>query len=330
MDILIVVLCVYLVAVTAVLLYRSFRSEDMAAPLQRLSQAMQQEQMRSAVLSEKLERLDPIARMVGRISDDLTRVQTYVVARQDLERRTAESISRLEAIIAGTQTKGAAGENILEVVFSQLPAEWQLRDYRIGDKVVEFGLRLPNGLVMPIDSKWAATPLLERFLASDDLDEKRRLKTKIESEVLARAKEVRKYLDPNFTVNFGVAVVPDAVYDLCSGILAKALRFNVVLTSYSMFVPYLLLVFQTVLKTSRNIDLERLDTYLEVSQQNVEMLQEELEGRFSRAITMLGNSHNEMAACVSKVSGALNSMRVGAMAALEEEGASEGGQEGLS
>jgi len=77
--------------------------------------------------------------------------------------------------------------------------------------------------------------------------------------------------------------------------------------------------------------LERLDTYLEVSQQNVEMLQEELEGRFSRAITMLGNSHNEMAACVSKVSGALNSMRIDAMAVLEEAGGSaEGEQEGTS
>lgn len=312
MEVVIIILLVYLVAVTALLLYRSTRPSDLSGPLQNLAQAVQREQTQSAVLSEKLEGLGPIAQTMGHIRDGLTQLRTYVEARQQLEQQTSDSIRRLEAIIAGTQTRGAAGENILEVVFAQLPPEWQVRDYRIGNKVVEFGLRLPNGLVLPIDSKWAAASLLERFLESDDVNEKQKLKREIETAVLSRAKEVKKYIDPNLTVNFGVAVIPDAIYDLCAGVQGQIFQLNVVVVSYSMFVPYLMLVFQMVLKTSQTVDLQKLDVYLESCQQHVGDLQKEVEGRFSRALAMLNNSRNEMAAGLSQVTGELTSLKIGA------------------
>jgi len=43
--------------------------------------------------------------------DSLTTLQTHARARQELEQQTAESIRRLETIISGTHTKGAAGEH---------------------------------------------------------------------------------------------------------------------------------------------------------------------------------------------------------------------------
>ena len=100
--------------------------------------------------------------------------------------------------------------------------------------------------------------------------------------MLAKAKEVRKYLEPSLTMTFGIAAVPDAVFELSSGILAEVYQLNVVLVSYSMFVPYLLLVFETVLKSSQNIDLDKLSAYLQTAQQSVLAVQEELQGRFSR------------------------------------------------
>lgn len=242
--------------------------------------------------------------------EDLARLQTQAKERHELERQTAGSIKRLEAIIAGVQTKGVAGENILEVVFSKLPPEWQVRNFRVGNRTVEFGLRLPNHLILPIDSKWAATSLLEQFLTIDDLAEQQKLKTQIERVVLSKAKEVRKYIDPNLTVNFGIAAVPDAVYDLCSGVQADVFKLNVVLISYSMFVPYLLLVFQTILKTSQNIDLQKLDTYLQSVQDSIEALQAELEGRFSRAIKMLSNSRDDMSMHLSKANSGLASLHI--------------------
>jgi DNA recombination protein RmuC len=247
--------------------------------------------------------------------NNLTELHAHIKSKQEIDRQTADSIRRLETIIAGTQTKGSAGENVLEVVFSKLPIEWQVRDFRIGGKSVEFALRLPNNLIMPIDSKWAATNLLEQFINSDDIQEQQRLKKEIENAVLAKAKEVRKYLDPSITVNFGVAVVPDAVYDLCTGIQSETFQLNVVLVSYSMFVPYLLLVFQTALKNSQSVDLQKLDAYIQTAQESITKLQEELDGRFSRAITMMNNSRDDMRAILGKLSGSLTGLQISASSA---------------
>ena len=131
-----------------------------------------------------------------RAKEGVAQLQTHSHARQGLEEQTAESIKRLEAVIAGTQSKGAAGENILETLLAHLPAEWQVRDFQVGNKSVEFGLRLPNRLVLPIDSKWPATHLIETFLATDDPDERQRVKSRIESAVRDKAKEVRKVPRP--------------------------------------------------------------------------------------------------------------------------------------
>lgn len=244
--------------------------------------------------------------------NDLTELHTHVKSKQESERQTAESVRRLETIIAGTQTKGLAGENVLEVVFAKLPIEWQVRDFEIGGKSVEFALRLPNNLIMPIDSKWAATNLLEQFVNADGIQEQQRLKKAIEDAVFQKAKEVRKYIDPSRTVNFGIAVIPDAVYDLCIGIQSEIFQSNVVLVSYSMFIPYLLLVFQMSLKNGQSIDLQKLDTYLQVAQESVKSLQDELDGRFSRAITMMNNSRDDMRAILGKMGGSLTGLQMGA------------------
>lgn len=111
-------------------------------------------------------------------------------------------------------------------------------------------------------------------------------------------------------MNFGVAAVPDAIYDLCSGIQAEVFQLNVVLISYSMFVPYLLLVFQTILKASQNIDLQKLDSYLQSADDSIKALQQELEGRFSRAITMLSNSRDDMGIQLSKLRSGLTSLKI--------------------
>ncbi|MDP2726624.1 MAG: DNA recombination protein RmuC [Dehalococcoidia bacterium] len=333
METILIILIGGLIVIVTLALLRSQRDAgSLSASLQTLTQAMQQGQAQMGAISEKVVRLEglvdatsAIRSELSRAKDDLTQLQAYAKARHELELRTADSIRRLEAIIAGTQSKGAAGENILEVVLAKLPPEWQARNFRVGNKVVEFGLRLPNNLVLPIDSKWTATHLLEQFAATDDPGEKHRLKGQIETTVLDRAKEVRKYIDPNVTLNFAVAVVPDAIYDLCCGIQTDAFHMNVVLISYSMFIPYLVLVFQTVLKASRSIDLQKLNAYLENVEHSLMALQEELEGRFSRALTMLNNSRSDMAMHLSKVRGDLTSLQIGAPASSNEDDLPEGG-----
>jgi DNA recombination protein RmuC len=242
----------------------------------------------------------------------LAELRTLSHAQQGLEKQATESIQRLERVLAGSQSKGSAGENIVGMMLSKLPPEWQVRNFSVGNKVVEFGIRLPNGLVLPIDSKWAASSLLEEFVICEDMKKRQKITSQIQSVVLDRAAEIKKYIDPNLTSNFGIAAVPDSVFELCSEILPDLIQLNVVLISYSMFQPYLLLVFQTTLKTLKTLDLKKLDAYLLSTEGSMETLQEELEGRFSRALVMLDNSRAEMSACLSKLRAGLAGLQGGA------------------
>jgi DNA recombination protein RmuC len=261
--------------------------------------------------------LQALTQNIGVLQADLRGLNERVTVRQQLDQQTADSIRRLETIIAGTQTKGLAGENLVELVFSQLPAEWQVRNFQIGNRVVEFGLRLPNKLVVPIDSKWPATSLIEQLAETTDAERRRALKKDIERVVVAKVREVEKYVRPDLTLNFAIAAVPDAVFDLCSGAQVEALRSNVVIVAYSMLVPYLLLTFQTVLRTSQNLDVQRLVDYLADVEKSLSVIGDELEGRFAKAVTMLENSGQELRREIATVKTGLAS--VGVLAPQKEQ-----------
>jgi DNA recombination protein RmuC len=326
--ILLLILVVALLAVGIVLLVLQLRKPAGAVADPLVPQTLQTLQTQTAVLAEKLAHIEQTQVAAGqglataadairadlaqareslraelaRAREGLTALEIQARARQEVDQRSAESIRRLEAIIAGTHSKGTAGENILEFAFAKLPPEWQVRNFTVGTHVVEFAIRLPNNRILPIDSKWVGTGLLEQWAACTDPVEQQRLKEQITSVVREKAREVGKYVDPSLTLTFGVAAVPDAVYDLCTGLHAETFQQNVVLVSYSMFLPYLLLVFHTVLRTSQNLDLEKLNTYLHAAQTSIAALQEEIEGRLSRAVTMAGNSRDEMRKHLSSVS----------------------------
>ncbi|MBD3383352.1 DNA recombination protein RmuC [candidate division KSB1 bacterium] len=247
---------------------------------------------------------------LNKAQNDLSELQAGSKARQDMEAKITDSISRLETIIAGTHSKGTAGENILDAVFAKLPPEWQVRNFKVKGKSVEFGLKLPNSLILPIDSKWTATSLVEQFVSEESTDKQQKIKKNIEWAVLNKAREVQKYIDPGITVSFGVAVVPDAIYDLSGSIQAEVFQLNVVLVSYSLFVPYLLLVFQTILKNNQSVDLEKLGAYVRAAQQSIQILQEELDGRLSRALSMMTNSRDDMRNHLSKMNSQISGVMV--------------------
>lgn len=280
------ILCVLVGVLIFIQLRKPETSNDVSTPLQNLTQAIHDVRVQTASLDASLR------------------------SRLDVENRTADSISRLETIIAGSGSKGAAGERVLENLISKLPSEWQVQNFRVGNKPVEFGLKLSNGLILPIDSKWAATDLLEQYSISNEPNEQKKLQEQIEKIVLSKAKEVQKYIEPNITTSFGVAVIPDAVYDICPTVNIETRKHRVVVVSYSMFLPYLLLVFDTVLRTSRTVDMERLNASIQKVNKGLSDIGEELEGRYSKAITMLEMSKRDLKGYVSKANSALVSAHI--------------------
>jgi len=247
---------------------------------------------------------------LGQLKEQVSILHAQARERKDIEKQTAESIRRLESILAGTQSKGAAGERIVEQVFAKLPAEWRIRNFHINGKVVEFGLRLPNGLVLPIDSKWPSASLVERFVNSNNPEEQIILKREIEKVVLRKAQEARKYIDPSQTLPFAVIIVPDAVFDISMGVHAESMKIGVAVLSYSMFIPYLLLVFHTIMKSTQSFDIQSLVTYLENVNQSLGSIQEEIEGRFSRSLTMLNNSRDSIRVHLQRANASLIALEV--------------------
>ncbi|MCX8125890.1 MAG: hypothetical protein N3E40_01925, partial [Dehalococcoidia bacterium] len=75
---------------------------------------------------------------IAGLSIALTEIQTLARARQDIEQRTAMAVQRLEMLMASAPERGLAGENILESALATLPVEWQVRDFKVGNKSVEF------------------------------------------------------------------------------------------------------------------------------------------------------------------------------------------------
>src|SRR5439155_1396870 len=111
-------------------------------------------------------------------------LRSAVSARQPVEEEARASLKRMESIIAGSSSRGAAGERILEEALRHLPPEMLQRNVWVGGKVVELALRLPGGKLLPMDSKWVSSPALEQ-LAEPGLDANRRaqLMATIEREV---------------------------------------------------------------------------------------------------------------------------------------------------
>src|SRR5438128_12253385 len=94
-------------------------------------------------------------------------------ARQPIVEYARASLKRLEHVIAGSSSRGAAGEHILEEALRHLPPEMLQRNVWVGGKVVELALRLPGGQLLPMDSKWVSSVALEQ-LAEKGLDANRR------------------------------------------------------------------------------------------------------------------------------------------------------------
>lgn len=221
-------------------------------------------------------------------------LRSALSARQPIEEEARASLKRLESVIAGSSTRGAAGENILEEALRHLPPEMLQRNVWIGGKVVELALRLPGGKFLPMDSKWVSSVALEQ-LADPGLDAARRaqLSGQVEREVERRVREVGQYIDPATTSPFALAVIPDAAYDVCRGAIVNAQKRHVMVVGYSMALPYLLTLYQLHLQFARTVDMENLQSALIDVERHLDTLEGILENKLQRAVTMLQNAYGE-------------------------------------
>jgi DNA recombination protein RmuC len=252
-------------------------------------------------------------------------LRSALTARQPVEDEARASLRRLESVIAGSSTRGAAGENILEETLRALPPEMLQRNVWVGGKVVELALRLPGGKLLPIDSKWVSSSALEQ-LAEPGLDAPRRaqLTAQVEREVERRVREVSQYIDPATTSPFVLAVIPDAAYDVCRGAIVGAHQRHVMVVGYAMALPYLLTLYQLHLQFARSVDMEKLQSALIDVDRHLDTLEGVLENKLQRAVTMLQNAYGEGKQVSARIRASAQSVQV------SDNGAGDDAMEPLS
>jgi DNA recombination protein RmuC len=248
--------------------------------------------------------------------------------RRRIEDDVQASARRIESVLLGSRTRGAAGENILQDAFRQFPPEMIDMNFRVNGKVVEYALVLANGKRLPIDSKWPSPELIDR-LADDrpDTAHQAAVVQEIERTLRLKVRDVRQYIDPAATLAFAVAAVPDPIFNACRRAHLEAYRDGVILMPYSMTIPYVLALFRLHLQYARSIELENLEGYLQQIEDNVAGLDRLFENSIARGGTMIQNAYNDAKRSLGQMRGALAAMRAMPEASLHDSALIETPQE---
>jgi DNA recombination protein RmuC len=241
------------------------------------------------------------------------------LAVRDQERRQAdiegrEVIRRLSTVLAGGASKGRAGENVLREHLAQLPPGMLVTDLRVGGKMVEFALQLPDGRRLPIESKWTALAELEAL-------ERETCARDVERAVASRAREVAQYLDPSVTSPVAVAAVPDAAYAVLKRAHADAWVRGVVIVPYSSALPIVLFLYTLVQRFGDTADVHASLAEVAVALDTMESV---LENKVVRAVTMLSNGADECRSSLGKARGSIARARPGGVAIVGEPASDSG------
>ena len=217
--------------------------------------------------------------------------------RQVRERESWEVVRRLSSVLAGGGSRGRAGENVLREHLAQLPPGLLVTDLRVNGRVVEFGLELPDGRRLPIDSKWTALAELEALEAATDPDERETRAREVERQVTIRAREVAQYLDPALTAPVAVAAVPDAAYGVLRRAHADAFARGVVIVPYSTALPVLLFLYSLA---GRFGDAGDAHAALAEVSSLLDAMEGVLENKIAKAATMVSNGADDLRSGLGK------------------------------
>jgi hypothetical protein len=200
---------------------------------------------------------------------------------------------RIERVLVGARTRGESGENILADAFAEFPPEMMDRDFRVGGKVVEYAVVLPNKKRLPVDSKWSGLEAVDRIQRESDPERIRRLENELEREVEKKVREVAAYIDPASTTDIAIAAVPDSVYGHCRKVHIEGFKMGVLLMAYSMVVPYVLALYHLHLQMARSIEFDNIEAYLVKIERSLDDIDKIAENRMARAGAMVTNAYTE-------------------------------------
>jgi DNA recombination protein RmuC len=249
---------------------------------------------REASVLQLAEATQGIRGELGHAQRALAEVKALEQGRARQMEAASESLRRLETVVAGSGTRGAAGENILARALAQLPPDLLELNVAFGNKCVEYALRLPGGRYLPIDSKWTNAATLERLEEAEDPAERKRLVDQIVRDARAKIRDMTKYLDPERTLALGLLAVPDAVYEAAPEAHGEGYREGVLVVPYSLALPYVLALYRLGVRFGASVDTDQLAARVRALADCLRRLDDELEGRLSKGLVQVQNARDAL------------------------------------
>jgi DNA anti-recombination protein RmuC len=238
----------------------------------------QQEDLKSSV--------DSVSRNISKLEESLNSISS--------------STQSFERVLLGPQTKGALGEAMVRERLLQLPGDWIQHNVGFPDKTkVEFSLLTPDRRLVPIDSKWVGTPVLNELGKQTDPQMHTIYIKFLEREVKNRSREILKYIDDYRTLGFGIAAIPDPIFELTWRVHSELAKENIVVISYSLLVPYLLLLVKTVFTNAQSTQAWQSAGILNRSFSQIQAIQEIIDTKLRATVRSVGlqqseySSHNQ-------------------------------------
>jgi DNA recombination protein RmuC len=249
---------------------------------------------REASLLQLAEATQGIRGELGHAQRALAEVKAMEQGRARQLDLAADGIRRLETIVAGSSTRGVAGENILQRALAQLPPDLIELNVAFGNKCVEYALRLPGGRYLPIDSKWTSAAALERLELAEEPTERKKLVDQIVRDVRTKIREMVKYLDPQRTLALGLLAVPDSVYAAAPEAHGEGYREGVLVVPYSLALPYVLALYRLVARFGASVDTDQLAARIRALSDSLRRMDDEIEGRLSKGLVQVQNAREAL------------------------------------
>jgi DNA recombination protein RmuC len=233
---------------------------------------------------------------IGQAQKALAEVKALEQGRARQLEQAADSLKRLEAVVAGSATRGVAGENILARALAQLPPDLLEINVAFGSRIVEYALRLPGGRFLPIDSKWTSVALLERLdtVAEEQPQERKRLLDQVLRDLRTKIRDMTKYLDPERTLSLGLLAVPDAVYVAAPEAHGEGYREGILVVPYSLALPYVLALYRLTVRFGCAVDTDQLASRLRQLEEILRRSGDEVESRLSRGLVQVENARDAL------------------------------------
>ncbi|MCF2144093.1 MAG: DNA recombination protein RmuC [Candidatus Heimdallarchaeota archaeon] len=143
-----------------------------------------------------------------------TEVDIYTQQLQFAVDQTTREMQKFFDILRLKPTaKGELGENIVSMVLANLPRQYVRKQYQPRDVIgckIDFVVQLPDSnLFIPIDSKFVFPSYFSEKL---DITKDPQAQTRLNKEILRRAKEITKYTKSAETTDFVLMFLPDLVH----------------------------------------------------------------------------------------------------------------------